>query len=79
MDVASDQPAFLLLDALGVGLADGALAKTASFGIRGMMERVRALGGWLDINGAPGKGTTVMLSIPRRRPRTGAAPSPKTL
>ncbi len=56
----------------GVGLADGALAKATSFGIRGMMERVRALGGWLDINGAPGKGTTVMLSIPRRRPR--AAP-----
>jgi len=61
----------------GVGLSEGALAKTASFGIRGMMERVRALGGWLDINGAPGKGTTVMLSIPRRRPRTGAAPAPK--
>lgn len=56
----------------GVGLPDGALSKTASFGIRGMMERVRALGGWLDINGAPGKGTTVMLSIPRRRPRAGA-------
>ncbi|MDB5805660.1 MAG: hypothetical protein JWN73_2982 [Betaproteobacteria bacterium] len=61
----------------GVGLADGALAKSTSFGIRGMMERVRALGGWLDINGAPGKGTTVMLSIPRRRPRTGAAPAQK--
>jgi len=59
----------------GVGLAEGALAKTASFGIRGMMERVRALGGWLDINGAPGKGTTVMLSIPRRRPRAGSPPA----
>jgi PAS domain S-box-containing protein len=57
----------------GAGLAEGALEKATSFGIRGMMERVRALGGWLDINGAPGKGTTVMLSIPRRRPRTGAA------
>ncbi|HEY4371405.1 MAG TPA: PAS domain S-box protein [Burkholderiales bacterium] len=61
----------------GVGLSDGALAKTASFGIRGMMERVRALGGWLDINGAPGRGTTVMLSIPRRRPRAGGAPAAK--
>lgn len=59
----------------GAGLADGALEKATSFGIRGMMERVRALGGWLDINGAPGKGTTVMLSIPRRRPRAGAAPA----
>ena len=60
----------------GVGLTEGALSKAASFGIRGMMERVRALGGWLDINGAPGKGTTVMLSIPRRRPRA-AAPAAK--
>ena len=54
----------------GSGLAEGALEKSTSFGIRGMMERVRALGGWLDISGAPGKGTTVMLSIPRRQPRT---------
>ena len=58
----------------GAGLSEGALEKATSFGIRGMMERVRALGGWLDINGAPGKGTTVMLSIPRRRPRGGAVP-----
>lgn len=62
----------------GQGLSEGALAKTASFGIRGMMERVRALGGWLDISGAAGRGTTVMLSIPRRRPRAGAAPASKT-
>jgi len=61
----------------GVGLSEGSLAKTASFGIRGMMERVRALGGWLDINGAPGKGTTVMLSIPRRRPRAAVHPPVK--
>jgi PAS domain S-box-containing protein len=58
----------------GTGLAAGALEKSTSFGIRGMMERVRALGGWLDISGAPGKGTTVMLSIPRRRPRSAAPP-----
>lgn len=52
----------------GAGLAPGDLTKPASFGVRGMMERARALGGWLDINGPPGRGTTVMLSIPRRRP-----------
>ena len=52
----------------GAGLAAGDLIKPTSFGIRGMMERVRALGGWLDISGPVGRGTTVMLSIPRRRP-----------
>ena len=53
----------------GSGLAPGDLAKPTSFGVRGMMERVRALGGWMDISGPTGGGTTVMLSIPRRRPR----------
>ena len=52
----------------GAGLKPGDLIKPSSFGIRGMMERVRALGGWLDISGPAGQGTTVMLSIPRRRP-----------
>lgn len=54
----------------GVGLAGGALNKRDSFGIRGMMERVRSLGGWLDVSGRPGHGTTVMVSIPRRRQKT---------
>jgi len=58
----------------GAGLRAGDLMKPTSFGIRGMMERVRALGGWLDISSPAGKGTTVMLSIPRRRPGTPGAP-----
>jgi signal transduction histidine kinase len=33
-----------------------------------MQERVHHLGGWLDVNGAPGRGTTIMLSIPRITP-----------
>jgi len=53
----------------GAGLADGALNKHASFGIRGMMERVRGLGGWLDISGRSGEGATLMISIPRRKPK----------
>ena len=58
----------------GAGLRPGDLIKPSSFGIRGMMERVRALGGWLDISGPAGQGTTVMLSIPRRRPGSSAQP-----
>lgn len=34
------------------------------FGITGMRERVLALGGWMDVTGAPGRGTTVMVGIP---------------
>jgi signal transduction histidine kinase len=51
----------------GKGLTPEQLAKPASFGLRGMMERARALGGWLDVSGAPGRGTTVMASFPRKR------------
>ena len=57
----------------GVGLAARDLMKPDSFGVRGMQERVHHLGGWLDLSGAPGKGTTLMLSIPR----DGASPAPR--
>jgi PAS domain S-box-containing protein len=56
----------------GAGLAEGALAKPDSFGLAGMMERVRALGGWMDVSGRPGEGTTLMLCLPRRRRAPGA-------
>lgn len=49
----------------GVGIAHDALNKPNSFGVRGMHERARMLSGWLDVSSASGKGTTLMLSIPR--------------
>jgi signal transduction histidine kinase len=57
----------------GAGRVGGALDKQASFGVRGMMERVRGLGGWLDLSGQPGEGATLMISIPRRKPRLDRA------
>ena len=42
------------------------------FGITGMRERVLSLGGWLDVTGAPGKGTTVMVGIPMSTTRQPA-------
>lgn len=56
----------------GKGVTAADLAKKSSFGVRGMIERVRALGGWLEVSGAPGKGTTVMMSMPLNR-KGGAA------
>lgn len=54
----------------GVGVRKQDLAKPESFGVRGMQERVLHLGGWIDVSGAPGKGTTLMLSIPRNGARS---------
>lgn len=48
----------------GRGFAAGDLCKGGSFGVRGMQERAGRLGGWLEVNGMPGKGTIVMASIP---------------
>ena len=42
--------------------------REGGFGITGMRERILSLGGWVDVTGAPGKGTTVMVGIPTRMP-----------
>ncbi len=56
----------------GVGFLPGR-ATEASLGIIGMTERAGLLGGTLDIDSAPGKGTSVS-TVVRRRP--GAARTP---
>jgi signal transduction histidine kinase len=48
----------------GRGIAELDKAKLNSFGIRGMTERAGLLDGKLTVSGAPGEGTTVLLSIP---------------
>ena len=47
----------------GRGLGQDDLAKTRSFGIRGLHERARTVGGWVDLSSGPG-GTTLILSVP---------------
>jgi signal transduction histidine kinase len=47
----------------GRGLDAHDLAKTRSFGIRGLHERASTVGGWIDLTSTP-KGTTLILSIP---------------
>ena len=48
----------------GSGFETGSLDVTAGFGVRGMMERARGLGGWAEVSSSPGRGTTVMFSVP---------------
>jgi len=47
----------------GRGLSQEDLAKARSFGIRGLHERARTVGGWVDLSSGPG-GTTLILSVP---------------
>lgn len=48
----------------GKGIQDVDLENPTAFGLRGLRERAKAAGGWLDISSQPGKGTAIILSIP---------------
>ncbi len=79
---ADDRSLTLEVTDNGRGLARDALRKQTSFGLRGMMERVHGLGGWMDIGAvqptgrgdAEATGTTLMISIPLSH--NDARPSP---
>jgi len=51
----------------GKGITKKQLADPRSFGLTGMQERARALGGTLSIVGRRGKGTTITLTVPLNR------------
>ncbi|GFK94251.1 Oxygen sensor histidine kinase NreB [Fundidesulfovibrio magnetotacticus] len=55
----------------GRGLDPKALDAPGSLGLTGMRERVRAVGGRMDIGAAPGGGTLLCANVPERVPRAG--------
>ena len=48
----------------GVGFAVAAVEGGNHYGIKGMKERIYKLGGTLEIESAPGKGTRIDIQIP---------------
>lgn len=48
----------------GVGFAVSAAEGSSHYGIRGMRERIRKIGGEITFHSAPGKGTEVHISVP---------------
>jgi len=60
----------------GRGLTQDDLAKTRSFGIRGLHERAQTVGGWVDLSSS-GAGTTLILSVPLQSP-PGTPPADNT-
>ena len=52
----------------GRGLASSDLAKTRSFGIRGLHERASTVGGWVDTSSSSA-GTSLILSVPLKAAR----------
>lgn len=75
----SDKEGVLTLEVTdnGRGIASSMLDKPKAFGLKGLQERARTVGGWLDISSRPGQGTSVILSIPLPSP-TPTAPGDAT-
>lgn len=64
----SDQGAGFNLAAAAAAAADNASPLSSKFGLFSIRERMKALGGRIDIRSAPGHGTTAMLSLPLGKP-----------
>lgn len=62
----SDVQQFLTLEIKdnGPGLCSVDLSKPSSFGLKGLHERAKSVGGWLDVSSLPGQGTSIVLSVP---------------
>ena len=69
----SDREGVLTLEVTddGRGMEAATRDKPQAYGLKGLHERARTVGGWLDVSSRPGQGTSVILSIPL----TSAAPS----
>lgn len=54
----------IMIEDDGVGIAPENIGKANSFGLAGMEERMRTLGGSFSIRSTPGTGTRLLLSVP---------------
>ena len=48
----------------GRGIAAPERNKPKAFGLKGLQERARTVGGWLDVSSRQGQGTSITLSVP---------------
>ena len=48
----------------GQGFPAALLGKTKAFGLKGLHERAKTVGGWLDVSTSQGNGTSIILSVP---------------
>jgi signal transduction histidine kinase len=48
----------------GQGISALEQAKAKAYGLKGLQERAKSVGGWLDISTSAGKGSSIILSVP---------------
>jgi signal transduction histidine kinase len=67
LDISEERVALVVVDN-GVGIPDAELNGRKSLGLLGMQERALLFGGEVNLNGTPGHGTRVAVTIPLARP-----------
>jgi len=69
IDLAGDER-FLTLEVSdnGQGITEQPTGTQGGFGLKGLKERAKTVGGWLDISTQKGQGTSITLSIPLDTP-----------
>ena len=65
IELAGDEH-FLTLEVAdnGLGMTDQHTGTSGGFGLTGLRERAKTVGGWLDVSSQRGQGTAITLSIP---------------
>ncbi len=58
---------YLTVQDNGIGIAPGKINRSDSYGLLGMFARTQALKGTVEIEGKPGKGTTIQIAIPLKK------------
>ena len=59
----------------GCGIAPERRADSRAYGLKGLRERARTVGGWLDVSSRAGVGTSIILSIPLEKTLSPTAES----
>lgn len=48
----------------GQGFSPMEQDKAKAYGLKGLQERAKSVGGWLDVSTYSGRGTSIILSVP---------------
>jgi signal transduction histidine kinase len=62
----------------GIGISEAEMQNPQTFGLRGLHERAKTVGGWLDVSTCEGAGTSITLSIPLTDQAPSTAEEPTT-
>jgi signal transduction histidine kinase len=61
----------------GQGISPIDQGKAKAYGLKGLQERAKSVGGWLDISTSVGHGTSIILSVPLETSEPGNKEKPE--